>query len=113
MITKRVQCDPPPPVIHDRVKEYEVECILDSQIFRGKLKYLIHWKGYSIEEDEWRPSEDIRGAKRIMSEFHRLNPKAPQHISAIRFSKLPFLSLTNFINTPDTVPSDWATGKCL
>src|SRR5882672_2182333 len=54
MITERVQCDPPPPVVRDGVEEYEVECILDSQIFRGKLEYLVHWKGYGIEEDEWR-----------------------------------------------------------
>ena len=44
---------PPPPVIRDGIKEYEVENILDSQIFRGKVKYLVRWKGYGVEEDEW------------------------------------------------------------
>src|SRR5882672_1479794 len=101
-ITERVQCDPPPPVVCDRVKEYEVEHILDSQIFQGKLKYLICWKGYGIEEDEWRLSEDVKGMKRLVSEFHWQNPKAPQHISATDFSKLPFLPLTNFMDTPDS-----------
>src|SRR5882672_11289065 len=71
------------------------------------------WKGYSIEEDEWRPSKDIKGVKRLMSEFHRQNPKAPQHISTINFSKLPFHPLTNFTDTPDTVPTDCATGQCM
>src|SRR5882672_6027832 len=55
VITERVQCDPPPPVIHNGVEEYEVEHILDSQIFLGKLEYLVCWKGYGIEGDEWRP----------------------------------------------------------
>src|SRR5712664_295345 len=112
VITERVQCDPPPPVVRDGVEEYEVECILDSRIFRGKLKYLVCWKGYGIEEDEWRLSNDVKGAKRLVSEFHRQNPEAPQHISAIDFSKLPFRPLTNFTDTPDTVPMDWATSRC-
>jgi len=37
-----------------------VEQILDSRVFRGKLKYLVYWKGYGIEEDEWRPAEDVK-----------------------------------------------------
>ena len=44
---------PPPPIVHDGVKEYEVKNILDSQIFHGKVEYLVHWKGYGVEEDEW------------------------------------------------------------
>ena len=109
-ISEQIQCDHPPSVIHDRVGEYEVECILDSWIFRGKLKYLVQWKGYGIEEDEWRLSEGVKCTKRLVSEFHRQKPKAPQHISAIDFSKLPFHPLTKFADTPDTLPSYWATG---
>ena len=90
-----------------------MEHILDSQIFLGKLEYLILWKGYGIEEYEWRPSEDVKGARRLVSEFHQQNLKAPQHISAIDFSKLPFFPLTNFTDTPDTVPTDWATSQCV
>ena len=40
-ITECVQCDPPLPVVHDRVEEYKVEQILDSWVFRGKLEYLV------------------------------------------------------------------------
>ena len=40
-ITECVQCDPLPPVVHDGVEEYEVEQILDSGVFRGKLEYLV------------------------------------------------------------------------
>jgi len=58
----------------------------------------------------WRLSKDVKGMRRLMSEFHRQNPKAPQHISAIDFSRLPFGPLTNFMDTLDTGPSDWATG---
>ena len=44
-IVEHVQHDPPPPIVCDRVEEYEVEWILDSQVFRGRLEYLVHWKG--------------------------------------------------------------------
>src|SRR5882724_8137331 len=75
----------PPPVVKDRVEEYKVEWILDSRLFRGKLEYLV-------------------------SEFHCWNPEAPQHICTLDFSNLPFRPLSNFTNTPDTVPSGWAMG---
>ena len=52
-IIEWIQGDPPPPVVHDGVEEYEVEHILDSWVFQGKIEYLICWKGYAIEEDEW------------------------------------------------------------
>src|SRR5467141_2826433 len=54
-----------------------MEHILDSHIFWGKLKYLVCWKRYGIEEDEWRPSEDVKGAKRLVSEFHWQTLKHP------------------------------------
>ena len=47
---------PPPLIVCDGVKEYEVEKILHSQIFHRKVEYLVCWKGYGIEEDEWQPS---------------------------------------------------------
>jgi len=40
---------PPPPVKVAGEKEYEVEEILDRQEKRGKIKYLVKWKGYTVE----------------------------------------------------------------
>ena len=42
---------PPPPVKVAGEKEYEVEEILDRQERRGKTKYLVKWKGYTVEEN--------------------------------------------------------------
>jgi len=50
-------------VIKDGVEEYKVECILDSQVFRNKLEYMVHWKGYGVEEDEWRLAKDVKGTR--------------------------------------------------
>ena len=54
-ITERQECHLPPPplVVRDGIEEYEVKKILDSQIFHGKVEYLVHWKGYGVEEHEW------------------------------------------------------------
>jgi len=40
-----------PPVEVTGEKEYEVEEILDKQERRGKTKYLVKWKGYTMEEN--------------------------------------------------------------
>jgi len=40
-----------PPVEVTGKKEYEVEEILDKQERRGKTKYLVKWKGYTMEEN--------------------------------------------------------------
>jgi len=62
-ITKCVQHDPPPPIVHDGVEEYKVEQSLDSQVFRGKLEYLVCWKGYGIKEDKRRLAKDVKGSR--------------------------------------------------
>ena len=77
-IAERQECHPPlpPPIIRDSVKEYEVKKILDSWILRRKVEYLVHWKGYGVEEDEWRPVRDVQGFKQLIAKFHRTHPQA-------------------------------------
>ena len=68
---------PPPPIVHNGIKEYEVKKILDSRILHGKVEYLVCWKGYGVEEDEWRPVRDVQGSKQLVAKFHRTHPQAP------------------------------------
>ena len=104
---------PPPLIIQDSVPEYEVERILDSQVFRGRLEYLVHWKGYGAADDQWVPARDVSGARRLVAEFHKRNPEAPQRISAALYATLPFQPLQNFTKPPIRGLFDWTKGRDL
>ena len=62
---------PPPPVEVAGEKEYEVEEILDRQEKRGKMKYLVKWKGYMAEKNIWEGLENLKNAGRKIEEFEK------------------------------------------
>jgi hypothetical protein len=80
---------PPDPEIIDGEPEYEVADILDSRRFRGKLQFLVSWKGYGYEENTWSDEKDVH-APDLIREFYRKHPGAPRRIRAVHFGKLPF-----------------------
>ncbi|KNZ75366.1 hypothetical protein J132_03497, partial [Termitomyces sp. J132] len=45
----------PPPVKVEDKYHYEVDEILDSWVVRGRLQYLVRWKGYGPEDNTWEP----------------------------------------------------------
>ena len=52
-------------------KEYEVEEILDRQERRGKMRYLVKWKGYTAEENTWKELENLKNAIKKVEEFEK------------------------------------------
>jgi len=40
-------------VIIEGEEEFEVEKIINKRTVRGKKKFLVRWKGYTVEEDTW------------------------------------------------------------
>jgi len=62
---------PLPPVKVAGEKEYEVEKILNRQERRGKMKYLVKWKGYTVEENMWEKIESLKNAIKMIEEFER------------------------------------------
>ncbi|KAH7300668.1 hypothetical protein KP509_24G073700 [Ceratopteris richardii] len=69
---------PSPPIEIDDHEEFEVEHVLDSRISRGRLEYLIHWKGYDISDRTWEPAENLQRAPIKVREFHKKNPTKPR-----------------------------------
>ena len=48
----------PPPVVPDD-DQYLVDTLLDKRLSRGRVEYLVRWKGYGAEDDMWRHASDI------------------------------------------------------
>jgi hypothetical protein len=58
-------------------EEYEVEQVLDSQMYHKKLQYLVSWKGYP-GQDSWEPEANLANSKDLVVKFHCKHPDAPQ-----------------------------------
>ena len=100
---------PPPPPINAADNIYEVEKILDSKLICGKLHYLVHWKGYPIEERTWEPVSNITAAGELVKEFHKTHPSAPRPITR---GSVRFTTYENFTE-PTLAPRmlfDWDDG---
>jgi len=51
-----------------------LERILNKRKVRGVEKYLVQWKGFTVEDDTWEKKEDLENAKEFVDEFKvRLN----------------------------------------
>ena len=61
----------PAPVIIEGEEEWEVERILNKQQVRGKDKYLVHWKGFTVESDTWEGRENLENTKEAIEEFEK------------------------------------------
>ncbi|KAG6325841.1 hypothetical protein ID866_13248 [Astraeus odoratus] len=60
-------------VTEERDEEYEVDHIIDSRMYKGKLQYLVHWKGYRDEEHTWEPQSNLQNAPDALKEFVERN----------------------------------------
>uniref|UniRef100_A0A8C5Q592 Gypsy retrotransposon integrase-like protein 1 n=2 Tax=Leptobrachium leishanense TaxID=445787 RepID=A0A8C5Q592_9ANUR len=74
---------PPPPVMVDDDLEYEIAEILDSRMHRGRLQYLVDWKGYGPEERSWEPASQVH-APDLLRAFHGAHPSRPGPVRARR-----------------------------
>ena len=59
------------PVIIEGEEEWEVERILNKQQVRGKDKYLVCWKGFTVESDTWEGRENLENTKEAIEEFKK------------------------------------------
>jgi hypothetical protein len=44
--------------------------ILDSQINRQRLEYLVHWQGYDVSEWTWELAKNLDNSPEMVQEFH-------------------------------------------
>ena len=103
---------PPPLIVIDEEEEWEVEEVLDSRVKRGNLKYLVHWKGYTKEDDSWELSDNLKNSKKVVSDFHKTHPAAPRPLDARNV--LNFIPIENYTEIPkgeQNVLYNWEDSK--
>jgi hypothetical protein len=74
----RQNTEPPPPVEIDGKGEYFIEAILDSQIHRRKLQYLIKWVACNLPD--WEPAE-LHSDSEAVDTFHEKYTDKPGPLS--------------------------------
>ena len=73
-----------PPIVVNDAEEYKVEWILNSQIQRQRLKYLVDWTGYSPDERTWETAADVANATETLEDYHHEHPNrlSPRDVEA-------------------------------
>ncbi|MBW0526553.1 hypothetical protein O181_066268 [Austropuccinia psidii MF-1] len=71
--------EPPPLMIIEEEEECEVSQILDSKLKRGKLWYLVEWKGFSqnSKRSTWEPTGNLNNCPELIKDFNFLYPDKP------------------------------------
>jgi len=82
---------PPDPVLVDGEEEYEVEVVINSRMFRGRLQYLVQWKGYSYEHKQLGGCYGCT-LPRASHGFYSTHPGAPRQIRRAHFDYISFQS---------------------
>ena len=95
-------------VTENRNKEYEVDAIIDSHIYKGKLQFLVHWKGYDESERTWEPVSNLKNFPEVVEKFHKSHPSAPQRLW---MTQADFTSL--FSTMPSNLCDPFPTFCCL
>ena len=66
-------------LIEEGFPEYEVEKIVRHKFNKkGKLQYLIRWKGYDESHDTWEPMENLNNSSDLVRHYN-----SSAHISVI------------------------------
>ena len=52
-------------------EELKVEKIMNKRQVRGRDKYLVRWKGCTVEEDTWESKDNLKNTSNLVEEFEK------------------------------------------
>ncbi|MBW0513258.1 hypothetical protein O181_052973 [Austropuccinia psidii MF-1] len=63
---------PPPPVLLEEQKKWELAQVVDSKLKRCKLWYLVEWNGFSEDPERttWEPDSNLTNLPDLVKAFH-------------------------------------------
>jgi len=104
----RPHTEPLPPDLIDGEPEQGVEEILDDRVRRRKSHFLVKWKGFPMEENEWLAEEDLIHAKRVLNKYKTCSKSGQEMIAyfILSLSHLFYFSyvlLLQYIGVPSSV----------
>lgn len=50
---------PPAEAAEEEEEEYVVEKVLDRRVYKGRVEFLLKWKGFSDEDNTWEPQDNL------------------------------------------------------
>ncbi|MBW0529950.1 hypothetical protein O181_069665 [Austropuccinia psidii MF-1] len=74
----------PPPVLVEEQEEWEVAEVLDANLKRGKLWYLVEWKGFSEDPERktWEPASNLTNSLDLVKDLHSFYRDKPDPITS-------------------------------
>lgn len=96
---------PPPPEVIDDNEEYEIEEIIDSKKWHRSVRYLVRWKGYGPEYDQWVPVENLEHSRETLEDFIRKFPNKPQNIDKLPGGRPAARTRARVVRFKDVSPS--------
>ena len=66
-------------IITNRVEEWKIEKILNKRKVRELMKYSVHQKGFTVENNTWEKKEDLENMREVVNESkERMSMKVKQ-----------------------------------
>ena len=59
----------PPPIIINEEEKYKIEEVRKHRKQGREVQYLVHWKGYGDEHDQWIAKTELPHAKKAIKDY--------------------------------------------
>ena len=104
---------PPPGPVTDpgQEGEYEVEQLLNRKHIRGRMHYLVRWKGHAPADDSWEPVEHLTNCAERIAEYEAAAPRRPKaRRAATSQTQVRDVASSPSIPPPPSPPTGWTLG---